>query len=142
MILAPIQAPQRDRAREIAHGAGGLAQPVIDPRGDAQAVVFGQLRLHRRHGAVAQLRGHVAPEAAIALDILRRIRLQEIDAVPAVAGCGRRRSSAPAPGGWTAANSSLAAAPARRPRAAAQQGLCTETSSWEPRPSTACSVII
>ena len=53
-----------------------------------------------RHGAVAQLRGHIAPESAIGFDILDRGGLQEIGRALALeSGCGTPRNSAPAPAG-------------------------------------------
>ena len=86
VVFAAIEAAQGDGAGEVSDGAGGLAQAVVDPGGDAQAVVFGELGFHRRHGAVAQLGGDVAPQSAIGLDVLGGVRFEEIDAV---SGIGR-----------------------------------------------------
>ena len=84
VVFAAIEAAQGDGAGEVSHGAGGLPQAVVDPGGDAQAVVFGELGFHRRHGAVAKLGGDVAPQAAVRLDVLNGIRFEEIDAVPGI----------------------------------------------------------
>ena len=81
VILAAIQAAQRHRSGIIAHRAGGLPQAVVDPGGDAEAIVFGELGFDRRHGAVAQLRGDVPPKSAIGLDILDGGRFEKVDAI-------------------------------------------------------------
>ena len=86
VILAAVEAAQGDRSGEVTDGAGGLAEAVIDPGGDAQAFLFGELGFDRRHGAIAQLGGDVAPESAIGLDVLGGIGFEEIDAIPGIGG--------------------------------------------------------
>jgi len=86
VILAAVQAAQCDGARVVPSVARGFPQARVDPGSHAQPFVFRQLRLYRRHGAIAQLHRHVAPESPVGLQILGGRSLQEIDAILRVRG--------------------------------------------------------
>ncbi len=81
VIFAPVQPPNGHGARKISGVAGSSAEVLIDPERDLEAVVLSQFGIDGRHGAVTQLGGNIAPEAAVGLDILSGGGFEEIDAL-------------------------------------------------------------
>jgi hypothetical protein len=79
VIFAAVQPTDGHRAGGGSGIAGGQAQIFVDPLGHAQPVLLTKFRIERRHGAVAQLRGDIAPEAAVGVDVLGCGGPQEVD---------------------------------------------------------------
>ena len=80
-ILAAVEATEGYGSCKIPPRAGSQAEALVNPVGNAEAVVFGEFRITGRHGAVAELGGDIAPKSAVSIDIFSRGGFEEVDVV-------------------------------------------------------------